>query len=122
MGRRTSFSATTRSTPSRSSPRRKIRCASISSAQPAALALAEDTHANQFSVRLDNEMSDRQRLFGRYTYDRNIADDLQDVPRAGFNQPIDQKGQNLTVGHTWIASNRTVNEARFGLSRRERGL
>ena len=88
----------------------------------AALALPEETHANQASIRLDHELSDRHRVFGRYTYDRNIADDLQTVPRPGFNQPVDQKGQNLTLGHTWIASNRTVNEARFGLSRRERGL
>ena len=89
----------------------------------AAIGVAEDTHANQWSIRLDNDLSQSQRIFGRFTYDRNIADDLQTFPRSpGFNQPTDQKGQNLTIGHTWILSNRTVNEARFGLSRRNRFL
>jgi hypothetical protein len=88
----------------------------------APIGLTENTKANQFSIRLDHDLSEAQRLFGRFTYDRNIADDLQSIPRPGFNQPVDQKGQNLTLGHTWILSNRTVNEARFGLSRRKRGL
>jgi Carboxypeptidase regulatory-like domain/TonB dependent receptor len=88
----------------------------------AAIPVLENTTANQVSGRLDYELSQGQRLFGRFTYDHNLADDLQSVPRAGFNQPVDQNGKNLTLGHTWILSNRTVNEARFGLSRRARGL
>jgi hypothetical protein len=47
---------------------------------------------------------------------------LQTIPRPGFNQPTDQLGVNLTVGHTWIMSSQTVNEARFGFNRRNRGL
>jgi outer membrane receptor protein involved in Fe transport len=88
----------------------------------AAISLAEKTDANQFSMRMDHELSQKQRLFGRYIYDHNIADDLQNIVRDGFNQPVDQTGNNLTVGHTWILSNATVNEARFGFSRRNRGL
>jgi Carboxypeptidase regulatory-like domain/TonB dependent receptor len=88
----------------------------------AAIPLPEKTDANQFSIRMDQELSQNQRLFGRYIYDRNIADDLQDIVRDGFNQPVDQTGNNVTVGHTWIASNTTVNEVRFGFSRRNRGL
>ena len=88
----------------------------------AAIPLNEHTDANQFSVRLDHDLSKGQRLFGRFTYDHNLADDLQTVTRDGFNQPVDQNGKNLTLGHTWIVSNRTVNEARFGLSRRARAL
>jgi outer membrane receptor protein involved in Fe transport len=86
------------------------------------VSLAEATNANQFSVRLDHEISQSQRLFGRYIYDHNIADDLQTIVRDGFNQPTDQTGNNLTIGHTWVASNTTVNEARFGFSRKKRGL
>jgi hypothetical protein len=86
------------------------------------ISLAEETSADQFSVRMDHELSRNQRLFGRYIYDRNLADDLQTIVRDGFNQPVDQTGNNLTVGHTWILSNSTVNEARFGFSRRNRGL
>jgi outer membrane receptor protein involved in Fe transport len=88
----------------------------------AAVTLPEKTDANQFSIRMDQELSRNQRLFGRYIYDRNIADDLQTIVRDGFNQPVDQTGNNATVGHTWIVSNTTVNEVRFGFSRRNRGL
>ena len=84
--------------------------------------LPEKTTANQFSIRLDQEFSQNSRIFGRYTYDHNVADDLQTIVRTGFNQPVDQAGNNLTVGHTLILSNTTVNEARFGFSRRNRGL
>jgi outer membrane receptor protein involved in Fe transport len=86
------------------------------------ITLPEKTTANQFSIRLDQEFSQNSRIFGRYTYDHNLADDLQTIVRGGFNQPIDQTGNNLTVGHTLILSNTTVNEARFGFSRRNRGL
>jgi outer membrane receptor protein involved in Fe transport len=88
----------------------------------AAIGVNEHTQSDQFSIRLDSDLTQKHRVFGRFTYDDNLADDLQTVPRAGFNQPVDQNGKNLTIGHTWILSNRTVNEARFGLSRRERGL
>jgi hypothetical protein len=62
------------------------------------------------------------RLMGRYLQDDRIRDDLQAVPRPGFNQPIEEKGKNLTTGHTYVISNRTVNEARFGYVSRSRGL
>jgi hypothetical protein len=89
----------------------------------AAIPVAEGTKANQFSVRLDQELSQSQRLFGRFIYDKNRADDLQTIPRhAGFNQPVDQRGDNLTVNHTWILSKGAVNEGRFGFSRRKRVL
>lgn len=72
---------------------------------------------------MDQELSQSQRLFGRFIYDRNIADDLQTIPRhVEFNQPIDQRGHNLTANHTWIMSNSMVNEARFGFARRTRNL
>jgi hypothetical protein len=88
----------------------------------AAIGLAEQTTANQFSFRIDQTLSKTQQLLGRFTYDRNVADDLQTIPRPGFNQPTDQLGVNLTLGHTWILSTHTVNEARFGFVRRNRGL
>ena len=88
----------------------------------AAVPLPEKTDANQASVRVDAELTGKQRAFGRYIYDRNIADDLQTIVRPGFNQPVDQRGHNFTSGHTWIISNNTVNESRFGFSRRRRFL
>jgi outer membrane receptor protein involved in Fe transport len=88
----------------------------------AAIPVAEATHANQFSLRIDHSLSQTQQLLGRLTYDRNIADDLQTIPRPGFNQPTNQLGLNLTLSHTWILSSHTVNEGRFGFVRRNRGL
>ncbi len=88
----------------------------------AAIPVVQGTHNDQGSIRLDANLSAGQRLFGRYTYNRNTADDLQSHPRTGFNQAVKQKDQNLAIGHTWIISNRTVNEARFGLTRAERDL
>lgn len=84
--------------------------------------LSEHTEANQFSLRLDQELTTSQRLFGRYTYDKNDADDKQSIPREGFNQPVRIKAQNFTASHTWVASSSTVNEARFGYQKRRRLL
>ncbi len=58
-------------------------------------------------------------------YSGTIAsqDDKQTIPRSeAFNQPVDEKGRNLTLGYTHILSNTMVNEARFGYSYRKRGL
>src|SRR3954453_6043400 len=43
----------------------------------APVGVAEKTNANQFSIRLDHALAHNQQLFGRFTYDHNIADDLQ---------------------------------------------
>lgn len=84
--------------------------------------VSERTEANQYSIRIDQEIGQSQRAYGRYTYDRNDADDRQAVPREGFNQPVRHRSQNLTVAHTWIKSSRTVNEARFGWQVKRRAL
>ena len=62
------------------------------------------------------------RLMGRYLQDDRLSDDKQTIVRDGFNQPIDEKGKNLTIGATQVISNRMVNEARFGYVSRTRGL
>ncbi len=59
---------------------------------------------------------------GRYLHDNRLTDDKQAIVRDGFNQPIDEKGRNLTLGTTTVLSNRLVNEARFGYVHRKRGL
>jgi hypothetical protein len=63
------------------------------------------------------------RLLGRILWDDRLTEDRQSVPRHdGFNQPVDEKGRNLTVGYTHVLSDKLVNEARFGYAYRERGL
>ena len=86
------------------------------------MSVSEATTANQFNLRMDHQFSDKIRLMSRYLQDDRIRDDLQAVPRPGFNQPIKENGKNLTIGMAQIISNRTVHEARFGFVRRTRGL
>ncbi|MGH9330089.1 MAG: carboxypeptidase regulatory-like domain-containing protein, partial [Vicinamibacterales bacterium] len=84
--------------------------------------ITETIDGDQASIRIDQELTGSQRLLGRYLWDERISSDNQALVRGGFNQPIQEKGQNFTGAHTWILSNATVNEARFGISWRERGL
>jgi hypothetical protein len=84
--------------------------------------VSEKTEANQYSFRIDQDFNAAHRAYGRYTFDKNDADDKQSIPREGFNQPVRTKAQSLTLAHTWILSNATVNEARFGYQRRRRFL
>jgi hypothetical protein len=84
--------------------------------------LEEKTTTDQFNLRIDHELTSSTRVMGRYLQDDRIRDDMQAVPRPGFNQPIDEKGKNLTIGMTQVISNRTVNEGRFGYVSRARGL
>ncbi|MBM4246150.1 MAG: TonB-dependent receptor [Deltaproteobacteria bacterium] len=86
------------------------------------MSVVEDTTTDQFNIRLDHQFSNNIRLMSRYLQDDRIRDDLQAVPRPGFNQPIAEEGKNLTVGMTQLISNRTVHEARFGYVKRTRGL
>ena len=89
--------------------------------------ISEKTDGDQFSFRVDQELSSNMRLLARYTEDRRLADDKGANSTVtgrhdGFNQPIDETGRNFTAGHTYVLSNTMVNEARFGLSYRNRGL
>lgn len=86
------------------------------------MSIAEKTTTDQYNLRVDHELTSSMRVMGRYLQDDRIRDDNQTVPRPGFNQPIVEKGKNLTVGVTQVISNRTVNEGRFGYVSRTRGL
>jgi hypothetical protein len=85
--------------------------------------VSEKIDGDQVSGRIDQEMGTGIRLLGRFLWDDRTQDDKQNIPRhEGFNQPVDEKGRNLTVGYTHVLSNSLVNEARFGYSYRKRGL
>ena len=86
------------------------------------MSVVEETQSDQFNARLDHQLNTDIRVMGRYLQDDRIRDDLQAVPRPGFNQPIKENGKNLTIGMTQLISNQTVHEARFGYASRERGL
>jgi Carboxypeptidase regulatory-like domain len=84
--------------------------------------LSEKTDGDQLSFRVDQELTSNQRLLARYLWDDRLTDDKQTIVRDGFNQPVAEKGQNFTGAHTWIVNSNTVNEAKFGISWRERTL
>jgi hypothetical protein len=85
--------------------------------------VSEKIDGDQFSFRIDQELGTSARLLGRLVWDDRTQDDKQNIPRHdGFNQPVDEKGRNLTFGYTHVLSNQMVNEARFGFSYRKRGL
>lgn len=86
------------------------------------MSIEEKTTADQFNFRIDHHLTSSMRLMSRYLQADSIRDDRQAVPRPGFNQPIDEKGKNLTLGLTQVISDRTVNEVRFGYVSRSRGL
>lgn len=86
------------------------------------ISIVEKTTTDQFNIRVDHELTGSIRLMSRYLQDDRIRDDLQAIVRPGFNQPIEEKGKNLTIGSTHVISNRTVNETRFGFVNRSRGL
>lgn len=86
------------------------------------ISVSEKTTGDQFSVRIDHELRPSMRVFGRYLHDDRLSDDKQSIVRDGFNQPVDEKGRNLTLAMTHVVSNRTVNEVRFGYVDRQRGL
>ena len=88
----------------------------------AAIPINETIDGDQFLGRLDFDITSRMRILGRYVNDKRESSDNTSIIRPGFNQPISEQGHNLTVGHTWILSDRTVNEAKFGFARRKRGL
>ncbi|MBA3442870.1 MAG: carboxypeptidase regulatory-like domain-containing protein [Pyrinomonadaceae bacterium] len=77
---------------------------------------------NQFDVRIDHDFSDRDRIFGRYSF-ANF-----DIFRPGpFEGVADGGGfgdgfetvriQGLSVSHTHTFADSLINEARFGISR-----
>jgi outer membrane receptor protein involved in Fe transport len=85
--------------------------------------VSEKIDGDQFSIRGDQDLSASARLIARLLWDDRTQDDKQNIPRhEGFNQPVDEKGRNLTLGYTHVVSNRMVNETRFGYSYRKRGL
>nr|MBA2302194.1 TonB-dependent receptor [Acidobacteriota bacterium] len=88
----------------------------------AAIPINETIDGDQFLGRLDYDIARGMRILARYINDKRESSDNTSIIRPGFNQPVSEQGHNLTVGHTWILSDRTVNEAKFGFARRKRGL
>ena len=77
---------------------------------------------NHFDVRVDNNISQRDQLFGRVSYSRRHAnfpgDFTGDADNTGFGGgDFTDRSMNLAVSETHTFSSTLINEARFGYSR-----
>lgn len=80
------------------------------------------TQINSSDVRLDHKLSEKDALFGRYSY---LKQHRQAAPwtsnpiagNGGFATDYDIRNQGLALGWTRIVSTSSVNQARFGFSR-----
>jgi hypothetical protein len=88
----------------------------------------EDSHANQFTVKVDHRINGSQNLTGYYYY--NDSFDSQPFTRfqaltpnllQGFGNSNAFRSQQVNLTHTWTLSNSLVNEARFTYFREAQG-
>ncbi len=75
----------------------------------------QSTDSNQWSVRIDHEFSEKDKLYGRYY--RNDSNAPVVNARPAFNSPVHNQAHHLTLNETHIFSPSVVNEARAGFSR-----
>ena len=88
----------------------------------------DDSHANQFTAKLDHKINDRQNLSFYYYF--NDSFDSQPFTRfqaatpnllQGFGNNNKTRSQQANLSHTWTLSNSTVNELRFTYFREAQG-
>ncbi|OFV99798.1 MAG: hypothetical protein A3F68_10845 [Acidobacteria bacterium RIFCSPLOWO2_12_FULL_54_10] len=73
------------------------------------------TDENFFVVRVDHQVTQRNSLFSRYTFDQ--ADNRSNEDSFRFTGRVESRQQFLTVADTFIFSLATVNTARFSFTR-----
>lgn len=85
----------------------------------------DETDVDQFTIRVDHQLSAKHLLFGRFAFlDSNILDDFvgnlfesNPPPPSGFGTERNDSGRNLAIGLTSILTPAVVNEFRFGYNR-----
>jgi hypothetical protein len=80
--------------------------------------VGQDNNRKQINVKLDHNFSDRHKVNGSYSYEKDTSDDaaLPTWPSAFFGLDV-RHPQVLAVNFTSTLSSSMVNEARFGMSR-----
>lgn len=90
-------------------------------------------HQNQFDLRLDAQITDRDHAFARYTYFHDVEQPVYPLPEGSgvisgtILSTGNVTGLSRTLGQQYVANEihnfnlRTVNEARFGYTRRALG-
>ena len=78
---------------------------------------------DQFTVKLDHRINDKQNLsFYYYFDDHHVVSPFAQFQAAGANVPgfgsiTDERFQQWNISHTWTINNSTVNEFRFNYNR-----
>ncbi len=80
-------------------------------------ASSRPTDEDFFAVRIDNQLSSNQSVFGRYTYSN--ARDKQPGSLLMFQETNTSRSHFLTMEHKAILSSRLLNVVRFGLTRHD---
>src|SRR5262249_40985595 len=84
----------------------------------------ETTNQEQFGIRLDHNLNQNNRLFGRYEYFRDDSVPLAPLPDGSGLITTAIIGNTLTradsvaLEDSWTLSGNTVNQLRFGYTRR----
>ncbi len=85
----------------------------------------EPDNQDQFDTRVDRYFGTAQRVFGRFTYLRDDDTPVTPLPdgsgaiTAGVISPTATRGYQGVAEHEWTLSPTTLNQARFGYTRRE---
>jgi hypothetical protein len=84
----------------------------------------EQDHQNQFDTRIDQKFSDRNQIFGRYSYFHDVDQPVPFLPDGSGNITTgvigltDTLGQQVVVSYIHTFSSKTLNNLRFGYTRR----
>src|SRR5688572_20028113 len=75
---------------------------------------------NTYTARIDGNINENQRMFGRLTLTRNTQTNaLQQFPGDEDGQRLDDKSYQFVVGHTWVITPSVTNQATAGISRQK---
>jgi hypothetical protein len=84
----------------------------------------DQDHQNQFDTRVDHKFSDRNQTFGRYSYFHDVDQPVPFLPDGSGNITTgvigltDTLGQQVVGSYIHTFSSKTLNDLRFGYTRR----
>lgn len=85
----------------------------------------EEQNQNQFDVRIDHRFGDDSNLFGRYSFAKDYSDPVAPLPDGsgaitnGAIGTTETRADSIALNYVKIFAGDYVNEARFGLTRRD---
>lgn len=85
----------------------------------------EEQNQDQFDIRIDHNLSERGRIFGRYSYAKDFSDPVAPLPDGsgaitnGAIGTTDTKADALVLNYTQTFDSNKINELRFGYTARK---